>query len=250
MSSGLDWTFAWAVEAGKGKTEAQDACLATTLPNGAVAVAAADGAGSTVHGGVGARIACEVFGRSAGELLELATDDEIRSRSRAFLADTLAEISAVAAEADRPISDFATTFVGVVADESRVVTVQIGDGAAVAGLSDGLALIAKPMATEFVNVTRFLTDKDAEDRLVVEVFPQAANRICAFTDGLQPLIVDERTQEPHAPFFERVFSVLVGASEEPFDERASAWLSKMLSGDPVQKRTDDDTSIVVARRLP
>lgn len=143
---------------------------------------------------------------------------------------------------------FATTFLGAILLPNRLLVLHLGDGAAVAGSGACLKVVSSAAETEFVNVTRFLTDADALDHFHLSWIEEPFDRICLMTDGLQPLVIDDRTREPHPPFFDRVFQAL--APQEGFDERASAWLSNMLKGDSVRSRTDDDTTIVLAKRSP
>jgi hypothetical protein len=84
--------------------------------------------------------------------------------------------------------------------------------------------------------------------------------LALFTDGIQYLVLDHSTKKPHRPFFDALWRQLdlasnrvsVGApsASSLHQGTVSRWLDTMLASPMVTTKTDDDTCIVIARRLP
>ncbi len=244
----MRWSYAYAYRAGDGKQRCDDVCVCETLGDTIIA-AVADGAGSADKSHAGASIACLTFVELAiqifsGTIEPTCLIEAIRMRIPGGQCDA-----------------HACTLVGAVAGPHGALVMQVGDGAAVvrapgAG-SNSRASIASPSSdykvalwpeeTEFLNHTFFATALDAEEHLQVHRLGEPIEELALFTDGLQHLILDPKTKAPHQPFFQTIFKPLSNAPEH--DVKASWWLERQLGSDQVTKRTDDDTSIVIARRL-
>jgi hypothetical protein len=196
-----------------------------------------DGAGSAKHAHEGAAIACQTF-------LDLAVPIFSGSIEPPCL---LASIQDKIPKAQH--ESHSCTFVGAVAGPKGALIIQIGDGACVVKLatSGEFSIPIWPEETEFLNHTFFVTMADAEEHLRVYRLEEPIAEVALMTDGLQHLVLDLKTRQPHQPFFNSVFERL--SSEPEHDIKASWWLERTLASDPVTKRTDDDTSIVIARRL-
>ncbi len=251
-SAQLGWAFASAVRAGAGKPECQDACKVWQDGERLVAVVA-DGAGSALMGGEGARLAVEVFSQWAGvptQAAAVSTRTSIANLMSARAISVLFDAIRVRLEsaAGSPnISQYSSTLVGFVADRDEGFFLQVGDGAAVFSSQEKYHVAIRSAESEFLNVTCFVTDPRVREHVLVLPVTQDIESVALFSDGLEGLLVEMATGEPHTPFFDRTFGALHHAPGE--DDRASAWLENMLASDPVQRRTDDDTSIVVARRI-
>jgi len=70
-------------------------------------------------------------------------------------------------------------------------------------------------------------------------------RLAVFTDGLQRLAINMAAQTPHEPFFARFFSILAKASLQDEEQLQDA-LETFLKSQPVEERTDDDRTLVLA----
>ena len=96
---------------------------------------AADGAGSTTHGGVGAEIACETLYLQIlsvirkGDPISSTTDEEVR----AWVTASREAIAARAEGDGQRIKNYACTLIGVVAANDQTLYFQIGDGCIVTG---------------------------------------------------------------------------------------------------------------------
>lgn len=254
----MDWTCAQAINPGVGKDAPEDACLVGVLDDGSLAIVVSDGAGSARRGGEGARIACEGLIENAKALL-LASDRD--AEFALVLDEIVSRIDFAAEEAGGARSDYACTLVAAIVSPAGTLFAQIGDGAAVFRTGDTYEVAIWPEEMEYLNVSRFVTDAEAARHLKHRWVSEPVMALALFSDGLQHLIVDSKQKQPHAPFFERVFRTieapnLVGVitkdsrskEDRILNERASMWLQQMLQSEFVTNRTDDDTSIVIARR--
>ena len=141
--------------------------------------------------------------------------------------------------------DMAATLIGVIGSKTATVVVQIGDGAVVLDIGEGLVVPVPPMTGEYANVTCFLTDDDAMERVQTVAYDSAVLRAAAFTDGLQALALHLASSTPHAPFFDPLFATLSATPDEREDELQAALLA-YLSSDRINERTDDDKTLVLA----
>jgi len=255
----VSWTYAWAVQAGVGKSDAQD--FPTLQVHGDyLALAVSDGAGSAANAGIGSRVAAIAFCSGAEKLANvpasLATigggaqpdsPDAIGQAWAVWVLDHIRqEIEAVASQEEKPFFTYACTLVGAVVGPEGALFVQVGDGAAAYKLGEQRHTAIVPEESEFLNTTFFVTDEEAQSHLQYRYVEGPIEEIALFTDGISGLVLHPGTHDPHDPFFETVFRNV--RAPEGQDEAASAWLTNMLQSDFVTSRTDDDTSIVVARR--
>ncbi len=131
----------------------QDAHQWRLLPNGVLAAAVADGAGSATLAEVGAKIAVEAAVETICQQQKMLpqTDDEWYVFLTATLQVARAAVEAEAAVREVASRDLACTLIAVVATPELIAVAQIGDGAAVAGDSAGnaIALTIPPFAPSF-----------------------------------------------------------------------------------------------------
>ena len=154
-------------------------------------------------------------------------------------------IARAAEEASLSPRDYACTFLGVVSTATQSVLVQVGDGGIVVDVGEGLVLPIIPMSGEYANMTYFVTDEDALSRVQVKLFLAPVHKLAVFTDGLQRLAINMAVQTPHEPFFTRFFAILAKASLDD-EERLQDELEAFLRSQPVEERTDDDRTLVLA----
>lgn len=218
------------------------------LDDDTLAIVVADGAGSAACGAQGAALAVAAVAstlqarHARGEALtgpDCAAD---------LLAAARDAVQAQAQPAARPLRDYASTLLTLVADRARTLLLQIGDGAAAIDVGEGFVLPIAPMNGEYANMTRFFTDDDAAEQLAVRVIAQPLARAVVFTDGLQRLLIDLAALQPHAPALERLIAPL----SHPAADDASALqaaLARFLDSAAVNARTDDDKTLALAIRL-
>jgi hypothetical protein len=219
--------------------------------------AVADGAGSAECAPDGARVACataaDVAAVWAGENASLGafTPDT----ARAWVEHVRDQLDALARLEGRERRDFAATFLVALVDATGAVFLQLGDGAIVYRAGDGAITPALwPQNGEYANTTWFVTDEEAADLVQLARVP-GVDEVALLTDGLQSLALRFASREAHGPFFEPMFRRLrdagpaaggeEDASAAPLDEQLRAF----LGSDPVNARTDDDKTLVLATRL-
>lgn len=270
------------VEAGHPCADASAVRVVARRGRGALLVAvAADGAGSAPLGHMGARLACRSILDQAGEWAlgsagERPAGEPARARHRlgrgrprsrgraaarprpladfsrrdiaAFVERARARLLAAARRGGRAARDFSCTLLAALVDEEGAVFFQIGDGAIVCAGRDGRYRPALwPQNGEYANCTFFLTDDDAGSRVQAARVPEV-HELALLTDGLQGLALRLASREAHAPFFAPMFERLRHESAAR-PRRLTGELRRFLDSPAVNKRTDDDKTLVLATRL-
>ena len=252
------WRTAYASVIGTShiKTDApcQDAgsCVVATTAEGreVLVAAASDGAGTASRSEVGAALTVAHFLR---DFAQAATaDHSLASIDRNFvdrwIAGVRGAIAALAAEEGKALRDYACTLLGAVIGPSAAAYVQIGDGAiVVAGEESGeYSWIAWPQHGEYANATNFVTQEGVSEILFFET-GAAVKEVALFTDGIERLVLDLSAKTVHAPAFKPIFEWLA-RTEPDQDAQPSKVLAAYLGSDHVNRRTDDDKTLVMATR--
>lgn len=214
----------------------QDAVLVRGLPDGGLAVAVADGAGSAPLAAEGSALAVA----AAVAAVEMGFD--------------VAGAFEVAREAlggdDEARAARATTLLLAVFDagDGALHVGQVGDGFVVVQRSSGLDVVVPAPEREYLNETTFLSSAAWQDDLRVATAETDADGIEAValsTDGLQLVALDLAAGgAPHPGFFAPLFSWAAG--EDPSD----AELAAFLASERVAERTDDDVTLALVVRSP
>lgn len=231
----------------------QDACAVLTREGADgpwLLCAMADGAGTAVEGGQGARLACDLLVKAMSDAVAggspLAALD--RDGVEAWLDQFHDAVGALAEAAALTPRDFACTLLGALIGPERGVFFQIGDGAMVIprhGDAEGYEWVFWPAAGEFANETWFATAPDAADHLEWALVKGPIDAFAAFTDGLQHLVLHYESRSAHDPFFRQMFRFLEAAEPEA---PLLAPLEEFLASPAVNERTDDDKSLILASR--
>lgn len=197
--------------------------------------AVADGAGSAPRGGAGAALAVRTLtGTLArGQTMTLAFE---------HAADRLHHAATNSGLEPRAL---ATTAIAIVADPVSITVGHIGDGAVVVLTQGSWSPLSWPETGPFAGTTAFLSDDEAAPRITKLDTPVSA--ICAFTDGLERLVLDFSAKTAPPAFFERMFTPLAAAPTGP-NRVLSTALSRYLQAPAVTERTDDDITLLLARR--
>ncbi|MBX7135432.1 MAG: protein phosphatase 2C domain-containing protein [Fimbriimonadaceae bacterium] len=253
------WSFAHAARRGAVHSdgEGQDR-FAVHCDGDTVALCVSDGAGSARLGGRGAEVACSAFLKAFTPLAKRRKkiiDEEVRT---AFSSVRVA-LGEEALDLGVELDELSCTLVGAVVTPREALFLQLGDGAGVVDLGDRIEVAIWPEGSEVVNETSFLTGVDAEKRLMIRR-TKPPRGVALFTDGIQYLVLDHATQQPHQPFFETLFRQLEKAAQlvapgagksatSGESKPVSQWIDAMLASPMVTTKTDDDTCLVVARRM-
>ncbi|MEQ8604639.1 MAG: PP2C family serine/threonine-protein phosphatase [Marivibrio sp.] len=159
-----------------------------------------------------------------------------------------AALSDVASQHRRPVEDFATTLLAFAAGPRGIACLQLGDGWLVARDGEGAyLLLGRPQRGEYANETRFLSDADAADAAALHRHKGPAPFLCAATDGLASVSIDNRGDAPHAPFFEPL-DRFIGATDD--DREAHRAIRSFLRSDALEARTADDVALMLGGWRP
>ena len=211
----------------------------------ALIIGISDGAGSAAHSHLGLQEAVAALMRQAASF-KRAIADITREDVRTWLANTLAHLTAVAEREKIEIKDLACTVLVAVLGDRHAVFAQIGDGAWIVETNGVFGAVTWPQNGEFANETKFITSPDALDSLQFQQCCEPLTAAAGFTDGVQALALDLAAKSVHAPFFESMFAALRDCEDET---SLLSPLISFLSSDRVNERTDDDKTLVLARRV-
>jgi len=227
-------------------------CRTIEIDGAEILIAAvADGAGSTTSGQTGAEIACDFFVEQATEYLK-STNASVKSLKEEFgkrwISYLQAKIATVAIEKEKPVREFASTFVGAIVGETSAAFYQIGDGAivySVNGAAGSYSFGIEPAESEYVNTTDFITDVAAAERLRFTFIEEAIEDLILFSDGIFGVAVDYQTAKPHEPFLMPMIAPLRTRKKiDGLNEK----LEIFLASTKINEKTDDDKTIILASR--
>ena len=211
----------------------------------------ADGAGSAPQSQHGAAMTVAAFQRDfAAAAQDAAGLDGIdRAFVLRWLAQTQDAIRAEASAAGAQAKDYACTLLGAVITAQAALYVQIGDGAIVTDAAEGYDYVFWPQHGEFANSTFFVTMEDAATIIQVERRDGAVQEFAMFSDGLERLVLDMTARTVHAPALRPVFHWLAATGAAP-DDQPSEVVVAYLNSANVNRRTDDDKTLIMATRAP
>lgn len=249
------WTWAAAscrgVSHQRGNVRLQDAlkCTVGTGPGESIVIVVSDGAGSASHGGQGASLVCRSIAASATKYLEANRGLPDRDTLESWVDLTRDRIAAAASRRQLSPRDFAATLILVISDGADSITLHVGDGCAVLKDVERDSWIAPtwPDHGEYASTTSFVTDEPAA-QIRVALHSGSISGIAAFSDGLERLVLDFQAKQPHAQFFERMIAPVASSDVRGRDRQLSAKLREYLDSEPVNNRTDDDKTLVLAVR--
>lgn len=230
----------------------EDSCWAqvdeTASGQPILSIFVADGAGSAFRGGDGSELAIQAaagFIKKKLEVTEFGLNDELAVECSMAVRE---KIYSHAESENLKARDFACTFLGVICSQNATLVMQIGDGAIVLDIGNGLEVPVVPMSGEYANMTHFITDDDAIRLLSTKLFHAPASHVAVFSDGIQRLALNMAANSPHEPFFSPFFKALESVTPDQ-ETRLQQALVGFLSGTAVNERTDDDKTLALAVRI-
>jgi hypothetical protein len=122
---------------------------------------------------------------------------------------------------------------------------RVGDGVVVLRSGEtSLDIVGEPPGG-CLNVTTFVTSDDGVRTAALDVrTADALAGVAVLTDGLALAAVDLASGTPHRGFFDPLFAYAAGADASP------GALADFLRSPPLDGRTDDDRTLVLALRTP
>jgi Protein phosphatase 2C len=252
------WTWAAARSVGtshlRSKKGCDDfaACLELRTPRDSILVAvASDGAGTAQHSSIGSRITSRVFAELATGYIR--ADQSLSSFSielaREWLDEIRDRIIAAAANRHAVPRDFASTLVGSVISDQEAIFIHVGDGAAVFRTANHAdwRVPTWPAQGEYAATTYFVTD-DPQPSVQFCLVNDRITEIAVFSDGLERLVLDFSSHTAHAPFFDKMFAPF-GSALAGRNRTLSRALQRFLDGPSVCDKTDDDKTLILAKRV-
>lgn len=209
-----------------------------------------DGAGSAICGGRGAEITCKAASQFLANL-SLEQCCNVQETQILEIFDAIVSSIDITAKEEKLLpKDFACTFLGVILSESGSAFIQIGDGAIVTKFDgrENFDTVFWPDNGEYANTTCFVSDDNALASLKWKCISYIPDQIAVFTDGLQRLCLRFSDQKVHDPFFEPMFKMIANCPNENELGKLNSELERFLNSNPVNERTDDDKTLVLAVR--
>ncbi len=221
-------------------------------PDGTEVLVAAvsDGAGTASRSDVGSTLVVqhflERFAAASVRSQDLVTID--REFVDQWFNDIRGVLIARALADGAVVTDYACTMLGVVVGANSAAYLQIGDGAIVVSTEEpgNYSWIFWPQHGEYANSTYFVTQDRAQTVLQFEIGP-AVDEIAIFSDGIERLVLDMSSKDVHSPAFKPIFEWLAGTKPDRSGIQCQG-LFAYLSSDHVNRRTDDDKTLVMATR--
>jgi len=251
------WTWAAArsigtshLRAGKG-CEDFGACLEIAGSRDTVLIAvASDGAGSAAHSAIGSWITTRVFVQSASKYVREGNSLKCLSPERAldWMDEIRDRIGAAASRISSTPRDFAATLVGCLIGTEQSVFIHVGDGAFVCR-AEGKSewnVPSWPAQGEYAATTFFVTDEPQAHVHFVNL-DQPTEEVAVFSDGIERIALEFSSKSAFTPFFDKMFAPLKG-SHIGKNRQLSRELRRFLDGPSVCERTDDDKTLVLAKR--
>lgn len=225
-----------------------------TGPDGerAMVLTVSDGAGTAALAEVGAALACDTFGRLVATYIGQGGRVETIGRPlvERWIAGVVYRLELHARETGGTLEDYACTLLAAIVAEREAVFLQIGDGAIVVSAGEGWKHVFWPQHGEFANTTNFITSAHRLEALEFESSSEPVEELALFTDGLENLVLQKAAKAVHAPFFDSMFPAVRRSTVSGADAELSRALDGYLSSAPVNDRTDDDKTLVLASRRP
>lgn len=252
---GTNWVWVGACATGSSHTRTgapcQDRAGCLQLNDcGTLVAVVSDGAGSAEFSAVGSRIVVNGFMRYALRYLKSGqAPEQISQETVLGWLDDIREQIYRAAEARnvRP-RDMAATLVGAIVSTDRAIIAHIGDGACVLRRENSAdwEVPSWPAHGEYASTTYFVTDAP-QPNLDLVTIEGSFSDVAVFSDGLERIALDFSNKIAYAPFFDSKFTHLADLPEGR-SRTLSVELRRYLDSGPILERTDDDKSLILARR--
>ena len=214
--------------------------------------AVADGLGSADMADRGARIATNVAVHEASLLMWQQQDALDPQRIETILTHAVLKarqrIQHVATRECVAPSRLATTLLLAVHINDTIATAQVGDGAAVVSVhQDRYMTFSKPERGEYANETTSITSPRflQNCRIDIATSKTPVEAIALMTDGMVSLTLATTDDQPHEPFFQMMTQWL---RDHDGPDHPNQYLADLLQSQKITKRTDDDTTLLLAVR--
>ncbi|MFB6414375.1 PP2C family serine/threonine-protein phosphatase [Bradyrhizobium tunisiense] len=255
------WRIASACEIGtshlKSGLPCQDSIahsIVRTKRGNVVVTVVCDGAGSAAHSEIGSWLAANTFVELVEVYLKTGglVADIDRARVVSWVEATRASLTQRAHSDGNSPKDYACTLIAAIVGPSAAAFAQIGDGAIVVshGEADGWSWVFWPQHGEYANQTTFVLSANATSVLEFGLAPRRIDEFAMFSDGIERMVLHTATKSVNNDFFEQMLRPVRVSNSWGVDQKLSSGLKAYLGSAPVNARTDDDKSLVMATRRP
>lgn len=253
-----EWAWIGACSVGtshiKAGSECQDraACLELKGHSSSALIAVvSDGAGTAKYSTLGSKIATRTFAMSAAGHLRLdgAGREVTIDLVRTWVDEIRDKIGLSASLKGCEPREFAATLVAAIVLKQCAYVVHIGDGACVVRRESRSEweVPSWPSHGEYASSTYFITD-DPEPHLQFQVISEPLSEVALFSDGLERLALDFTALRASEKFFDPMFAP-ISVEKVGRNRKLSKTLRDFLDSPKITDRTDDDKSLLLARRV-
>lgn len=209
-----------------------------------------DGAGSAEFGGQGASLVSRSLTVEIRSYLAKQDSLPTAALVEEWIDAARDRLFAVAQRRGKVPRDFAATLLCVVSDANNAVIAHIGDGCIVIKEEATGSWTAPiwPDHGEYASTTSFVTDEPTA-QLRFNHYAGSITALALFSDGLERLALDLTNYKPFEPFLNGMHRPLLGISEAGRSKEMSKRLKDYLNSPPVNSRTDDDKTLILAVRV-
>ena len=228
----------------------QDAHEVRILSDARLLAAVADGLGSASHSEQGAKMAVQAALDSLEQSLSVKSTsrpEEWEAILKTAFSHAARKLQEIAVETGLALREYGTTLMVVVVQNDWLAVAHLGDGAAVAMLSNSqMKTISAPQRGEYANEVTPLTGPNAVDLVRLAIHQSEIEALVLLTDGLQNLCIQSQTGEPYTQFFAPFFDAI----KKPLDiGETSKQLTEFLDSERICSKTDDDKTLVVLGKI-
>jgi len=206
-----------------------------------------DGAGSAPHSKTGAELSCRYV---IDHLADSPSVDLFQeSFARQIVSGIRKDLDALAEREECRIRDFACTLLVAIVGPDSAAFWQLGDGAMCfrSASCDTFNYVFWPDKGDYANITYFVTDENAQAHLEFDITCERIEELAMFSDGLERLALDFTAGEAHSAFFHGLFPHVRTLPDGCSDPLCSQ-IAQFLGSERVNKRTDDDKTLLLASR--
>jgi serine/threonine protein phosphatase PrpC len=228
----------------------QDSYEYRVLNNGVLVISVSDGAGSSERSHeASSMLVKESVDLVNNNLKKYFPENEIswEETFKDIFLKLHESVKLIAKENQLSLNVFHSTLVIVVLSEEWTVCGLIGDCAVIALKENGeFYSLSPPQKGEYANATNFITQESFLDHLDVRVYSEKVEGVAVFTDGIIELAMNLSTNKPFEPFFNPLFKFVESVKTQ---DEGNRLLSDFLNSDRVNSKTDDDKTLVLAKRM-
>jgi hypothetical protein len=206
-----------------------------------------DGAGSASFGRQGAALTCRTISERARRYFTCSGEFPAEEEVWPWICQVRERIDRAAAARGLARREFSCTLIAVFANSLGTMVLHIGDGAAVARMDEDWSAMSWPAHGEYAAQTFFITD-DPVPRLRIAAPLGPVVAVAVFSDGIERLVLDFSTLRASAGFFDAMTRPLLASPLLGRNRKLSASLQEYLDSETINRRTDDDKSLILAVR--